>query len=216
LCLMLLCLCLGVGCRSAPRQSPQQLVNVIDRFVFALTLLSAAILFPIAQMYCFGLTDYRRPADVAVVFGCLVNSDGRPSMALSDRVRTGVELYHSRLVSRLLFSGGPGEGATHETEAMRKLAVELGVPSENIDLDPDGLNTRLTVKNMVQRFQATQNVRVLVVSHFYHLPRIKLSFRRAGWDVMTVPARESREMVSLRMHLVREVAAIWSYYLGAV
>src|SRR5205823_1865729 len=48
---------------------------------------------PLAQMVCFGNTDYRRPADAIVVFGAKAYADGTPSWALADRVRTGVELY---------------------------------------------------------------------------------------------------------------------------
>ena len=36
-----------------------------------------AFVFPLAQMLFFGTTDYRRPADAAVVFGARVYADGR-------------------------------------------------------------------------------------------------------------------------------------------
>lgn len=75
-----------------------------------MAIVAASVLFPLAQMYCLGRTDYRRPADVIVVFGCLVRADGTPLMPLADRVRTGVELYQAGLANRLIFSGGPGEG----------------------------------------------------------------------------------------------------------
>ena len=186
----------------------------LDRAMCLLAILSASILFPLAQMYCFGRTDYRRPADVIVVFGCLVRSDGRPSMALADRVQTGVELYRAGFANRLVFSGGPGEGPTHETEAMRQLAMQLGIPASAIDVDLDGLSTQDTVRNMTTRDWGSDRPRVLAVSHFYHLPRIKLCFRRAGWEVFTVPAAESRELYYLPRYLMREVVALWWYYLN--
>lgn len=151
-----------------------------------------------------------------VVFGCLVRADGTPSMALADRVRTGVELYQAGLADRLIFSGGPGEGPTHETEAMRRLAMQLGVPASAIEVDLDGLNTQATVRNVVAQGWENGRPRVLAVSHFYHLPRIKLCFRRAGWDVLTVPANESRELYHLPRYLMREVVALWWYYLDPV
>ena len=43
---------------------------------------------PAAHIATFGVTDYRRPADVAVVFGAAVRPDGSPSLALADRTRT--------------------------------------------------------------------------------------------------------------------------------
>ncbi len=54
--------------------------------------------------------------------------------------------------------------------------------------------------------------RVLAVSHAYHLPRVKLAYRRQGWDVYTVPARETRTLRQMPFLTVREVAALWAYY----
>lgn len=189
--------------------------RLLDRTAMISTVALAALLFPLAQMYCFGMTDYRRPADVILVFGCHVNADGRLSMALADRVTAGVELYHAGFADRLLFSGGPGDGDIHETEAMRNLAMELGVPAEVIELDRNGLNTQATVRNLVQRYNGgAGQPRVLAVSNFYHLPRIKLCFRRSGWEVWTVPAVDSRRLYYLERHMLREVAALWWYYLN--
>jgi hypothetical protein len=63
---------------------------------------------PLAQVFFFGMTDYRRPADVAVVFGAQVHGDGRPSTALRERMATAEQLYKDGLVKRLLVSGGVG------------------------------------------------------------------------------------------------------------
>ena len=58
--------------------------------------------------------------------------------------------------------------------------------------------------------------RVLAVSEFYHLPRIKLAYARAGLDVFTVPARPQnwRRAWDLRS-IFREVPAFWVYHLRA-
>jgi vancomycin permeability regulator SanA len=188
--------------------------TILDRASFAASIVLASFLFPLAQMYCFGFTDYRRPADLIVVFGCRVFADGTPSMALSDRVKTGVELYQAGLAPRIVFSGGPGDGDIHETEAMRRLAMKMGVPDHSILVDEQGLNTHATVKNLVSGNGIDGKPRVLAVSNFYHLPRIKLCFRRAGWEVWTVPAKESRRLYRQELYLMREVAALWWYYLN--
>jgi vancomycin permeability regulator SanA len=164
-------------------------------------------------MFCFGKTDYRRKADVAVVFGARAYASGRPSDALSDRVRTGCALYLEGLVPKLLFSGGPGDGEVHETEAMRRLAESLGVKPEDIILDLEGLSTDATVRNTVPLFRSEGLPRVLAVSHFYHLPRIKMRYRREGWEVFTVPAKERYTLRKQPYLMAREVAALWVYYL---
>jgi len=170
------------------------------------------LVFPLIQMFCFGKTDYRRMADVAIVPGCRVYADGRPSDALKDRVRTACQLYRDGWTRKLLFSGGPGDGAISEVESMRKMAIQLGVRSEDILLDDQGLNTQATVRNSKPILKNLNASRILVVSHFYHLPRIKLAYQRAGLDVYTVPAKESYLLRQMPYNMAREVAALWVYY----
>jgi vancomycin permeability regulator SanA len=169
-------------------------------------------IFPFAQMLFFGKTDYRRPADIAVVLGARVYADGRPSDALADRVRTACNLYRNGTVKKLLFSGGPGDGSIHETEGMKRMAIQLGVKPDDILLDAHGVNTQATVKNTEAVFQQLHASRILVVSHFYHLPRIKLAYHREGWEVYTVPAKESYLLRQMPYNMAREVAALWVYY----
>ena len=96
-------------------------------------------------------------------------ADGTASQALSDRVKTAIELYKQGLVSRLLLSGGPGDGPVSEPQAMRRLAIESGVPNDAIVLDEAGLNTDTTVRNTCAAFDGLNARGVLVVSHAYHL-----------------------------------------------
>jgi vancomycin permeability regulator SanA len=132
---------------------------------------------------------------------------------LADRVRTACRLYQSGLAGKLIFSGGPGDGAVHETDAMQRMALGLGVKADDIILDKAGFNTQATVKNTEALFSQLHASRILVVSHFYHLPRIKLAYQRDGWNVYTVPARESYLLGQLPYNMAREVAALWVYYL---
>ncbi len=199
-------LILWVNLRPAPVPSARLFPGVLA--IFGVCLIS----FPLAQMICLGETDYRRPADVAVVFGARAYADGRPSDALADRVRTACQLYRDGLVKKLIFSGGPGDGAVHETEAMRRQAVRLGVKPADILIDTAGLNTQATVKNTEAMFSQLNAHQIIVVSHFYHLPRIKMAYRRSGWDVYTVPAKESYFLRQTPYFMAREVAAMWVYY----
>jgi len=156
----------------------------------------AAIIFPLAQISLFGFTDYRRPADVIVVFG----ASGAP---LHDRLRTACDLYRAGFAPRLVFSGGPGE-----PEEMRQFAMQHGVPASAIVEDAAGVNTEATVRNTVEMSRG----RILAVSHFYHLPRIKMTFQRYGRDVYTVPS-ETTMYALMPYQLAREDAAFWAYYL---
>ena len=191
-----------------PKESKQWIVLVI-------AFIASFFLFPIAQMYCFGKTDYRRKADAIVVFGAKANADGTPSTPLEDRVKTAVDLYHAGLAPLLIFSGGPSEGKVSEPEAMRALAMSLKVSSSAIILDEQGLNTEKTVANTVPIFKDRGIKSVLAVSNFYHLPRVKMTYTRAlgkekgAVEIFTVPAVEPRGLAALPYFMGREVVALW-------
>ncbi len=169
---------------------------------------------PLLQMAFFGTTDYRRPADVVVVFGARVRNDGAPSLTLANRVTTAAELYRDGLVDTVVMTGGIEPSGIDETIVMRNLAVQLGVPRDAIILDPAGHNTNASVANTIRIFRDNGLARVLAVSQFYHLPRIRLAYARAGVDAWTVPARTS--ITRTGAIVAREIPAFWLYYLRAV
>jgi uncharacterized SAM-binding protein YcdF (DUF218 family) len=175
-----------------------------------LTLATVALLlalFPVAHVFTFGRTSYARAADWIVVPGARCYADGRPTQTLAERVRTACRLYRDGYAPKLFLSGGPGDGATHETEAMRALAIEEGVPAGEIVLDREGVNSLATIRHAPPG-------RLLVVSHFYHLPRLKLLARRCGREAYTVPATEERRIRGTPRFVAREVAAFWWYLLA--
>jgi vancomycin permeability regulator SanA len=188
--------------------------------ISAAAFVACGIVFPLAQFWFFGHTDYRRPADVAVVFGAQVHPGGRPSTSLVDRVTTGVDLYVAGLVPRIIMSGAVGESGDNEALVMTQYAVDSpggpGVPVDAIIIDPEGSNSQATVDNTVKIFKLYGYERILVVSHFYHLPRLKLAYARAGYDVLTVPARSTGPVSQTPYIVAREVPAFWVYYLRAV
>jgi vancomycin permeability regulator SanA len=174
-----------------------------------ITAVAAALVFPLLQVCFFGATDYRRPAAAIVVFGARAKADGTASDALADRVRTACDLYHAGFAPRIIMSGGPGEGSATEPQVMRALAQRMGVPESAIEEDPAGINTEATVRNTARMMAARPCV--LAVSHFYHLPRIKITYQHYGVEAFTVPSVNSVPF-SMPFNVVREDAAFWWYY----
>lgn len=174
------------------------------------------IAFPMVQMTFFGTTDYRRQADAAVILGAKVNANGSLSTALEDRVHTGVELYKEDLVDYLIMSGGIGDSGVDEGVAMRRRALELGVPANAIVVDHLGINTDATVAQTTPMFRELGIRRVLVVSQFWHLPRIKLAYLKSGWDVGTVPAGTSTPIRQTPYLMAREIPAFWKYWARSI
>ena len=103
--------------------------------------------------------------------------------------------------------------AVHEAEAMKRFALGRGVPAEAIILDADGVNTRATCRNTVPILERLGARRVLAVSTWYHLPRVKMTYQRLGVEAYTVPAEQNRDLAGMPWYMTREVAALWAYYL---
>jgi uncharacterized SAM-binding protein YcdF (DUF218 family) len=116
------------------------------------------------------------------------------------------------LAPRLFLSGGPGRGAIDEPEAMRTLALKLGVPDSALLLDHQAITTEATVAN-VSAQAGGSHPRVLAVSHFYHLPRVKMTFQRYRLEAFTVPAPQRTVLLAMPYYIAREDAAFWKYYL---
>lgn len=169
--------------------------------------------FPFVQMLCFGWTDYRREADAVLVFGARAFADGSPSDALGDRILTACELVREGRCELLILSGGPGDGPFHETDVMRRIAIEQGVDEEKIIIDREGLNTHASIVNAASISKEKGLGRLLAVSHFYHLPRVKMEASRAGLAVFTVPASQRGQVLKkLPYFMAREAAAWWWSY----
>ncbi len=181
----------------------------------------AGIMVPVALLgliFTYGPTDYARPADCAVVLGSKAYRDGTPSLALRDRTMTAVRLYKRGVVSKLVMSGGVdryADGLTvSEPQACRRLALECGVPDEDIIVDEQGVNSWATVVNARRLAEERGWDRVLLVSHYYHLPRLRLAADRAGLGrARTVPCRQTRRLRKEPYGIVREFAGLGYYYL---
>jgi vancomycin permeability regulator SanA len=186
-----------------------------DHLAVALGVVVLVALFPLAQVGFFGTSDYRAKADAAVVFGARVFDDRSLSPSLRDRVVTAVGLYKAGLVSKLVMSGGRGANGVDEPQAMRDAAVKAGVPASAIVLDSKGLDTDATVRNTTAIFSRLGVHKVLAVSQGYHLPRVKLAYLAAGWNVRTVPAKEIEPIVQTPLFVAREIPAFWEYWLRA-
>lgn len=86
-------------------------------------------------------------ADFAIVPGCLVYANGKPSYALEDRLNTGFALYQNKKVKKLILSGAKRENRTGQ-----KYLVEKGVPKEDIMIDDGGLDTYSTIYRCIEAF----------------------------------------------------------------
>lgn len=141
--------------------------------------------------------------DCVLVLGCGVHPDGRPSDMLADRIAQGVALYENGTSPKLLMSGDHGRSDYDEVNAMRDVAVEAGVPADDVFMDHAGFSTYESMYRARDVFQAK---RIVVVSQEYHLYRALYVAERLGLDAYGVSA-DLRPYAGQEGREVREVLA---------
>jgi SanA protein len=130
------------------------------------------------------------PAEhVAIIFGAGLTREGQPTLILRDRVKTGVQLYLSGKVEKLLMSGD-NQGIGHdEPGAMRDYAVSLGVPANDIVLDNSGDRTYDTCYRAKAIFGLDS---ALLVTQQFHMPRALFLCNMLGIQAVGVDANNYR------------------------
>jgi len=151
---------------------------------------------------------------VAIVFGAGLRRDGTPTAILRDRVETGVDLYFSGRVEKLLMSGDNRVLDYNEPEAMRQYAISLGVPDNAITLDYAGRRTYDTCYRAKAIFGVQS---ALLVTQKFHLPRALFICNTLGLNALGVEANNKRYWnTSLIIWNIREqlatVGAFWDVF----
>jgi SanA protein len=144
-------------------------------------------------------------APVAIVLGAGLYRNGTPMPVLADRVATAVDLYKAGIVKKLLLSGDNRFPEYNEPEAMRQLAVQLGVPDSDLVLDYAG---RRTYDSCYRARFIFGVKKAILVSQEFHLPRAVYLCNQMGIDSTGVIAdRQPYRFSSLVQWNLREWAA---------
>ncbi|MFK7998163.1 MAG: YdcF family protein [Polyangiales bacterium] len=136
-----------------------------------------------------------RQADVIVVLGNRppTDAEGNVMPETRRRVTAGVELFHAGLAEGMLMAGGPAPHDRVESEVMRDLAVELGVPAEVIRIERRSRNTIENARNTLEILcdgAAPCYPSIILVSSPYHLRRARYLFECAGARVQTAASED--------------------------
>ncbi len=122
--------------------------------------------------------------DCAVILGAGVR-DGKPTPMLRDRLLTGIELYKSGAVKKLVMSGDHGSEDYDEVNIMKSFAMDSGVPDGDIFMDHAGFSTYDTIYRAREIFEADS---IIIVSQKYHLYRALYIAERLGVKAVGVSA----------------------------
>ena len=113
--------------------------------------------------------------------------NGQASPMLTDRLEKGIELYKQGKAPKLLMSGDHGQEQYDEVNAMKKTAVEAGIPSSDVFMDHAGFSTYDSMYRAKEVFQAK---RVIIVTQRYHLYRALYIAEQIGLEAWGVAAED--------------------------
>ncbi len=105
--------------------------------------------------------------------------DGEPSPMLQERLDFGLMAYETGCSPKLLMSGDHGREEYDEVNKMKDVAIENGVPSDNVFMDHAGFST---YESMYRARDIFQVEKMLVVTQKYHLYRAVYNARKLGID----------------------------------
>jgi vancomycin permeability regulator SanA len=153
---------------------------------------------------------------VAIVFGAGLWRNGSPTPVLADRVTIAADLFLAGKVEKLLMSGDNRFVEYNEPEAMRQLALSLGVPDNAIVLDYAGRRSYDTCYRAKTIFKVDQ---AILVTQAFHMPRVIYLCNHLGVDSIGVTSDVQYYRKSTRLYWnIRELsatlAALWDVHLS--
>ncbi len=195
-----------------------------DFFVGTVTLATCVVSFPLATFACVGLLDDRGAIDPVNVPAAVVlagradaehvaadNREGNP-------LQRACQLYRDGQIKKLLLVARPSETAAGDEtlQSLRRAVLDQGIPEADVLSQPAAPaasgDSRATLSETAKFLDAQKLSHVLIVARFFEVPRVRLSFERAGLDVHAAPIREDIRPAQMRPVLAREAAAFWMSY----
>jgi uncharacterized SAM-binding protein YcdF (DUF218 family) len=191
-----------------PRRRAAAIVRLFRGLLLLVLVAAAGWSLCVAAIHVWGRRDEARPADAIVVLGA-AQYDGRPSPVLRARLDHAIRLYGDGVAPTLIVTGGQAAGDTvSEAIVARRYAARMGVPETAILTEPGAGRTTLESVEAVARLMRDRELQsAVLVSDPFHMLRLKLLARAAGFRGFTSPTRSSPISLSRReerRHVLRE------------
>jgi SanA protein len=150
-------------------------------------------------------------SQVALVPGAGITADGRPTLALRDRIDGAIQLYRAGKVQKILMSGDNSTIYYNEPGVMANYAMEQGIPESDIVLDYAGRRTYDTCYRAKEIFGLES---VIITTQKYHLPRMVFLCEQFGLKTYGMPVNQSDYLLNRYVFWkAREVLATFAAYL---
>ena len=192
--------------------------NLVKRLIIKITVIISEICFA-GILTVVGISEYVRISqtdkvfdlatdvpenekiDCVVVLGAGLQSNGKPSHMLEDRIKVGVDVLDRTGADYILMSGDKSGEYYDEPAAMKKYAEEMGVDPSKILIDDKGFSTYESMTRVKDEYGFDN---VVVITQRYHLYRALYIAEDAGIEAVGVSA----DLRPYRNQFVRELREI--------
>ena len=221
---MLAAVCLGVIGLLVFYRGAGQLRKKYPKSVKAVVRIVTAIL--CIGLLVFGITEaiiihaslgaQEAAADYLLVLGAKVSRNGRPSLALKNRIDAAYDYLtvHPDAIAILSGSQGPDEPVT-EAKCMFDQLTTMGIDPARLWLEDKSTSTWENLKftlALIEEKTGAKPDTIALLSNEFHLYRAGLFAKRFGLEALGVPAKTTLPVLKIN-YFIREAIAVWHYYL---
>ena len=150
--------------------------------------------------------------DAIIVLGAQVKPDGEPSIQLQWRLDAAFKAWQEKNVVIVTCGAKGSNEPAPEALVMRDYLAALGVPQEDILVDPDSYNTRQNIRNAAALLEGRDAEQVLIVTSDYHLARAMALARDEGLNATGVGSPTRKGIFFEAKNYGREALAWVKYW----
>jgi uncharacterized SAM-binding protein YcdF (DUF218 family) len=127
------------------------------------------------------IKDSGKSCDYAFVFG--------HTMLIKERTLKAIEMYKAKRVKKLVFLGG-GYGDSNnsnnhipESHQMRDMAINIGIPTEDILIEDHSTNTYENIVNGLNLLSELKLNKIMLITGEFHLKRCKAILQKLAPNI---------------------------------
>lgn len=161
----------------------------------------------------YGAHDGVAQSDCIILLGAAVQGT-TASPVYEERIRHGIHLYKAGRASKLVFTGGVGEGQVHsESSVGRSMALQHGVPARDILIEEKSRTTQQNLSEAHALMKQHQMDSAILVSDPLHMKRAMMMASDLSMTAVSSPTPTSRyRSLSTKLgFLLREIYFIHHY-----
>lgn len=133
--------------------------------------------------------------DAIIVLGARIEWDGRCGASAERRVETAARLWKEKGARHVIMAGGRLWGPFMEAERMAQLAIELGVSSSCLVLEPLSLTTFDNARFCSSLVRGRRWNNIALVTCDWHMPRALRCFAHFGLFPTPIPAPSEKRIL---------------------